>query len=705
MNSKTDRGKIEILAEKYIKKGRLQEAIAEYRKLLEGNAQDISIRNILGDLYIKADDTKKAVEEFAKIAEFYEGKGLYSKAIAIYKRIRRLDPNDIESSIKLASLYRDQGFSSEAKAEYGSLAKRMVELRRTKDAISMYENLLKLDKNDFDSRLKLAELYRGENLIELALDDYNRVAEFKMRKGQLKEAGDILIRAKELKEDHSRTITNLIDLFKRENKKKEALDLVEEILKKDKDNLRALYILGNLHFEDKSLKEAGDIFSKIIAIRPKEVEARVKLGRICILKDELDKALEHFEPLVDTLLRKEKYDRAVGLLGLILAPKKAHLPTLSKLASIYKAQNQKKNFELVSKVLLEEYRKNKLREKMLSVYNDLVHTFPENEEYKYEFMQMKRGLGILEEEIGDEASSVQLDEAKSTIDATLAQAQLYVEQGLIRNAKRILEHLRSKFPENPLILEKIEELKNIPTGVKAGDISDRAGKVTRRETHIFGKIADKEKTADSFLYGDEVGEERVSSADIFSETEIVPIVSQEASETKYYDLAGVIDKELEVIKSTLSYQIRGDTTVVEKALSDIVSEFRKALEDKVEKEDYESHYNLGIAFLEQGLFDEAIAECKVAALDKTLELESFSVISFCYKQKKEYKEALKWLLKAQDVSEKDSHQDFALRYELAALYEDMNEKEKAVKVYQEVLAWNPDYRDVSDRITALKSNS
>jgi tetratricopeptide (TPR) repeat protein len=701
MSPKSDRARIEALAEKHIKKGRMQEAITEYRKLLTGDDQDISVRNILGDLHIKANEKTKAVDEFGKIAQFYEKKGLYSKAIAIYKRIKRLDPNDLDSSRRLAELYRDQGFSSEAKTEFLGLAQKLAKQKKTKEAIIMYENLMKLDKDNADSRLTLAELYIDENQVEKALEEFNRVAESKMRRNQLEEAGKVLARAKELKEDHSRTITNLIDLFKRENKKKEALDLVEEILQKDKENLKALYILGNLHFEDKSLKEAEDIFSKIIAIRPKEVEARVKLGRIYIQRSEFDRALEQFSPLVDTLLRKEKVDKAIGLLGLILTSQKAHVPTLESLADIYRSQDQKKNFELVSKVILEEYRKSNLRDKMMTVYNELVNTFPEKEEYALEFRQLKKDLGIEEGDGDSEVSSVQLDEAKSTIDATLAQAELYVEQGLIRNAKRILENLRIKFPEDSRVLERINILKKTASEVKASEISNRVDQVTRKETHIYGKIADKEKETTS-LYRDELGEEKLTSADIFAETDIVPIISEDAGEIKYFDLSNLIENELEAIKTTYSYQIRGDTTVVEKALSDIVSEFRKALEDKVEKEDYESHYNLGIAFLEQGLFDEAIDECKLASNDKALEAECYSVISFCHRQKKDYREALKWLDKAQGVSEKNTDQSFALKYELATLYEEMNEKKKALKVYSEVKNWNPEYRDVSEKIEALK---
>jgi tetratricopeptide (TPR) repeat protein len=702
MSAKSDRTKIESIAEKHIKKGRLEEAIAEYRKLLSGDDQDISIRNILGDLYIKADKKNRAVEEFERIAAFYEDKGLFSKAIAIYKRIKRLVPDNIDSSKRLAELYRDQGFSSEAKTEFLNLAQSLSKAKKTKEAIGMYENLLKLDRDDMKSRLTLAEFYRDEKMTDQALEELNKVAEFKMRKNQLKEAGEILTQAKALKEDHSRTITNLIDLYKRDNKKKEALDLVEEILTKDEKNLKALYILGNLHFEDKSFKEAGDIFSRIISIRPKDVEARVKLGRIYIQTGEFDQAFEQYEPLVDTLIRKQKTDKAIGLLGLILAAQKAHVPTLEKLAGIYRSMDQIKNFELVCKVMLDDHRKNNLREKMLSVLNELLATFPENEDYYNEAKQLKKDLGILEDAAEEKETQVQVEEAKNIVDSTLAKADLYVDQGLIRNARRLLENLRIKFPEDERIAKKIDSMKIIAGDVKVDEISDRVDKVTKRETQIFPTIGEISKDGKSFL-DETVGEEKLTAADIFAETDIVPIVSEEMGERKYFDLSDRIARELDAIKATYNNQIKGDTTIVEKALSDIVTEFRKALDEKVDKEDYESHYNLGIAFLEQGLFDEAIEECKLAAEDKNLKIESYSIISFCYRQKKEYKEAMKWLDKAQAVDEKDANQEFALKYEVASLYEDMNDAKKALKIYDEVNKWNPEFRDVEERIKSLQT--
>jgi len=141
---------------------------------------------------------------------------------------------------------------------------------------------------------------------------------------------------------------------------------------------------------------------------------------------------------------------------------------------------------------------------------------------------------------------------------------------------------------------------------------------------------------------------------------------------------------------------------VEKALSDIVSDFRNALEEKVDKDNYESHYNLGIAFLEQELFDEAIEECKLSARSKELEVDSFSIISFCYRKKQNFKEALDWIEKAMKLAEHDSSQSLALKYEQGSLYEAMNKGQKALKAFQEVKKLNAEYRDVKIKIKDLE---
>jgi tetratricopeptide (TPR) repeat protein len=722
MSSKTDRSKIEALAEKYIKKEKYEEAIFEYQKLLSGDEQDIQVWNIIGDLYIKANQKDRAIGEFKKIASHFEEKGIYTKSIAIYKRITRLAPEDIQSLKKLADLYCERGFLSEARTEYQKLAHRLTKLNKSKEAIKTYQKLLKLDSNDIESRLNLADLFIKEGQLDQAVEELDEAAEFKMRQNAFQEAGKILEKARALKSDHSRTLENLIELFKSENKRKDALKLVNEILRKDKENLKALYLLANLCFEDKEFKKAEEIFTKIVASHPKEVEARVRLGRIHIQNSKYDKALEIYEPIVDILVKKQREDKAIGLLGLILTAKKGHIPTLEKLASIYREKGQKKNFEIVARKLSKEYTAQKmmkearsLREEFADIFPEKADEMPEEKAAREEAEIPKDGLPsgeekvsadepemkeqILEEERSmtevlppvekEEKEEVQVPDEKreDIVGENIKKLDLYVEQGLIRDAKRMLEDLRMDFPDDERINEKIMELGAIASQVKEENIAGRVEKAAEREKELFS------------------GNEKLTSAEIFADTDIIPLASQETAERKYYDLSHQIEDEIEAIKHLFYQQTRGDTTVVEKELSAIVNEFKIKVDKKIGKADLEARYNLGIAYLEQGLIDEAIKEFMMASNDRKWEMECFTNLGECHKRKKDFMEAIKWYEKAAGLVDKNSIQAFALKYEIASLYEAQNDSDRALRLFGEVKDWNPDYGEVTSRIKNIEEQA
>ena len=704
MYSEKDKKKILELAKKYVKKGKLLEAIEEYKKLLTADPQDLNLRNVIGDLYIQADQIEMAIAEFKKVADFYEEKGLLTKSLAIYKKINRLNPTEEEVAIKLADLLADQGFLSEAKKKYLDIADRLRKEKKTKEAISAYEKILKLDKKDYKAKLTLADLYAEADQEDRALVEFNEVAEFKIKNRDWNEAKDILYRAKTLKEDDLRTLANLIEVLKKEKKKDEALDLIQEVLRKDKENLQALGFLGTLYFEDKNLKKAREIFEKILSLRPKEVESRVKLGRIHIQEGKLDEAFDLYEPLVEALLKKSKSERAIGVLGLILATKKAHLPTLEKLASIYKSTKQLDNLELAYRVILEEYRRKDLKEKSLSILREMHKIFPMDEEYYTQLRKIKKEMGITEEKAAPEEPPVFVDESREIIKETLDQADVYVEQGLIRNARRILEGLKIKFPPESVIEEKIRELDRLSPKVKEEEIPERVEKVAEEEIQKLGKDIKTRHKPHRTLF-EEGGEEKLTAADVFAETDIIPVVSQEGKEIKYYDLEDRVEEEITLIQAIRNQQLKRDTADLEKELSDIVKEFEKGVKEKIDKEDYESHFNLGIAYLGQELFNEAIEEFKLACKDERRILDCYSLLSFCYKKKKDYKPSLEWMERALEISKKGSSQYFRLKYELAFLYEEMDEKKKALELFAEIKKWNPKYRDTTDKIEDLEKNS
>ena len=126
-------------------------------------------------------------------------------------------------------------------------------------------------------------------------------------------------------------------------------------------------------------------------------------------------------------------------------------------------------------------------------------------------------------------------------------------------------------------------------------------------------------------------------------------------------------------------------------------------------EDPETHYNLGIAFREMGLLDEAIGELQKAcqSFDHGHPfpqiMQTYTWLAQCFLDKGVPEAAVRWYDKALTVPTIDGETRVALHYELAAAYETAGDKPSALKHFMDVYGSNIDYRDVAERIKALKS--
>ena len=748
MAVKKDKARILEQAEKYIRTGKYQDAINEYEKLLDGEALDPNLSNVMGDLYLRIGREDKAVKTFQEIAASYEAKGLYSQSLAVFKKINKAVPEDIPSAVKLADLYAQLGFVAEAKSVFGQVADRLEKERHLKGLIFVYEKLIKLDRTDPRYRLKLADLYSKDGAFDEAVEQLNEAAEIKIEGQDLAEAEKLLNQARTLRKTHVGTVLNLANIMKKRNKVREAIPLLEEALSGQRDNLELLSALGGLYIDDGNLRLGEEVFSRLFAKYPNDINIRVKLGYTLIQQNKVDTAFHLYEPLINTLLSKGKEEKAIGLLGLVFTANEIYIPALEKLAVIYKSKDQRRNLELGLRVLLQEYRRKGLKDRMLVVLRELVGLCPEDKGLAQEYatlgtpqaskpVEEKKPVPDRkpaedkkrpEEKKPARSFSKLSEQDQEMIRINLNKADLYLQQGLIRNAHRILENLLLLYPDEPRITQKIALVMGTRAPAEAESYPELEGQAADREGRPAKKAADKEKPAKEEKakpapepakpvpeqakpavktpplppsLGDMA---RVTAADLFSTVNLI-IPPAARPRLRYYDLQERIAEEQALMEATYYQQFKKETAVVEKELADIITEFRRKMDEKVDKDNYEQHYNLGVAFWDQGLYDEAILEFRQSAQSPVRAVECFTLLCLCYKRKKDFAKAKEWIEKALSAADPKSDAIFGVKYEWAVLLEDMNERQKAVPLFQEVKTWNSEFRDVAKRLQALKKAS
>ncbi len=157
-----DKGKTMRSAERYLAQGKIHSAISEYEQVVRHDPKDFNTLNMLGDLHIKNSAANKAIEYYTKVAEHYGNLGFAKKAIAIYNKVLRLQPNSVEVISKLAQFYHVQGSVAEARNHYKNLAATYEKKGQQTEALAVWKKIAAIDSNDSNIYIKIAESYFQE---------------------------------------------------------------------------------------------------------------------------------------------------------------------------------------------------------------------------------------------------------------------------------------------------------------------------------------------------------------------------------------------------------------------------------------------------------------------------------------------------------------------------------------------------------------
>lgn len=236
----------------------------------------------------------------------------------------------------------------------------------------------------------------------------------------------------------------------------------------------------------------------------------------------------------------------------------------------------------------------------------------------------------------------------------LAELDLLLEQGLVEQAKETYQRLAESFPQST-------------------ELSQRA----HRLAELSAAPAPVAEASATELFAEEEG---------------------------FFNLAAEIEKELaEDEEKQLVAEARGQDGAQEESIEELFKQFQRGVAEQLGEEDHATHFDLGLAYREMGLLDEAIGEFQLVLKSPELALDAMTLIANCYMDKGLPEEAASWFEKALKTPNLPPEAELGLRYELGRAWEAAGNVAAALAHYAEVLAVNPAYRDVVERITRLRT--
>lgn len=613
-----EKSKIIDKAQKLVQKGYLDKAIAEYKRVVEKDPKDATIRLRIGDLYVKINKKDEAIREYTEVAKVHAQKGFYLKAIAVYKQILKLDEGLMEIHFKLADLYTKQKLMADAIAELSILVSFYEKKGKLDEAADVLKKMVEADPQNIGVRLKLAEYYKKRGFTDDAIAEYAVACNSLVKDGKLDKAEKLYLELYAGNKKDIRIVEGIAEVYR---------------LKNDNSLLVKYYKeLANLYKENGDFEKRNSIYEKILAVHPYDKDALDVLGR---------KTIPH-EPF-----KKVAPSEAVS----------EEQPSREPLISWPEVNI---DLTLEGKAAPQEPSPIQAEEEPLVPWKEMIEVTQETKPVESEETKPLEEIPAIEM---PESSVVEKAAEEETIEEPPLTEITPTEESTV-----VEEAVEELAPESVEIVEELQVVE---------------------EKQIEEKIEEPVKGSGLDMSG--IEEFLPKGVKVMGEME-------SASEEGYVDLSSELGLEeaLDFLTESWESDAKG---------KDTFAEFKHGVEKQLSKEDSETHYNLGIAYMEMELYDDAMREFKIALKDPIFEFDCYNRLGLSFMAKGNYQEAVSNFLKGLKVSGRTNEERKGLMYELGLAYEASGNKQEALEMFKTVYAMDKTFREVSSKVDELGNNS
>ena len=685
-------------AEKLLRQGKLDGAIAEYVRLTEEQPKDWNSINALGDLYARAGQIDNAVAQFQRIADHLNNEGFFPKAAAVYKKILKLRNDDEHVLLQLADIATRQGVFVDAKMYYRAIADRRLKKGDQFGHIQIIIKLGEVDPNDSESKIQAARAAHGINDTARASALLTEAANLLEKQKRIPDALAVLAEALTLDPEDAELRTRLLNGLIAQRQIAEARKLAR--------TSEELIAIAKLLEESGAAAEAFEVLSEAVERDPGNVELRSRLLKESVASGNLDRTRKFLSAeaagedpeLLMTLARHEleagRIDEAKSALNRLLALQPERREGLvfvaSELADQGKVDAAYACVELVADAaLLEEDWGG-----AASALHEFVTRVPNQIPALIKLVEVCVDGGL-----------------ESTM--YMAQAQLadaYLAAGQGSEARVIAEDLVAR---EPWVRANIERFRRalIMLGVPEPDavIAERlSGESPFLSTIDIGPVTETPVAPAPVAPAPQPAPEPASPR-----VEEPPAASAPAPpslETITMDLPA-LPGDLPELSELPPLPDLPPPMPREVDLSDALSGFKKppALEDVFDGmrskamrdsqvQDAQAQYAAAIEHASNGRLDEAIAAFEAASRVPMMRWQAGTRLGRLHIARGDLQRGVEWLERAAQAPAPTEEDGYAVMYELADALERLGESARALAVLLELQADAGDYRDLASRI-------
>jgi tetratricopeptide (TPR) repeat protein len=508
-------------AQKLLNQGKVAQAIAEYQNILKYEPRDQVTLMTIGELYIRQGETFQAIDYFERLAQIFVGDGFLTKAIAVYKRIAKLAPEEIRPLEKLADLYVQQGVMSEARPLFLQLAEIHLKNNRQPEAIGLLKKLLQAEPDNLRIQIRLADLYQAMGQTRDAIDAYISASQRALARGDQAESEKLAEKALKLEPNNLAAVIVRARSLSSQGDFKKAAQLLEQVPDLDKGGEQTEFLL-DLYVKNSNWNQATALAMRVFEADQKNYGPLQKVVEMLIHGDQSEKALGLLEQSRLAMIDAGEHEVVGKMLQDLAAGMPGRLEPLEWLVELYGRTSD--SFHLpdalanLGDALVAEGRYDEAKK----TFEQLVDRQPDSDSAKRKLNGVLRKMGLLEpgavpemaeddlhveiqkpptpklpDEVSDFKPDFQAqppaasfephldDETQKFISQSLTDVDLFASYGLTQKAIGLLEAILRRAPRHTPTLEKLLDFV-----LGAGD-DRRTAQLAAQLEQIHTEIGDK----------------------------------------------------------------------------------------------------------------------------------------------------------------------------------------------------------------------